>query len=215
MWYNKNAKQFGEEWIYIKIQYCYGADEHPLEVQLPPDEKICCFTGHRPENMPKENTDEYVLLRQLTKLYIRLMLDRGRNIFITGMSRGFDLMAAELILKDEDLMPVAKVICAIPYLAQINEMKTQKEIELYKYIYENSSAAFCMYKEFKKKCYAVRNQFMVKHSNAVIAYLKNPEIAHSGTIQTLNIAKKRGLETIVITQEDLISETENTLLEIQ
>ena len=55
----------------------------------------CCFTGHRPEKLTKSETE---IIAGLEK-EIRLAVADGFCTFITGMARGVDIWAAEIILK--------------------------------------------------------------------------------------------------------------------
>lgn len=55
----------------------------------------CCFTGHRPNKLkiPEKK------LAKLLEAEIRLAIDGGYTTFITGMAKGVDLVAAEIVLR--------------------------------------------------------------------------------------------------------------------
>ena len=53
--------------------------------------KSCAFSGHR---ILDDNFDIKVLDREIKQL-----IDGGTEIFYCGMARGFDLIAAECVLK--------------------------------------------------------------------------------------------------------------------
>ena len=71
----------------------------------------CCFTGHRPE---KFQTPESVVMAALEK-EIRQAIADGFNVFITGMARGVDIWAAEIVLRLQDAGEAVRLICACPY----------------------------------------------------------------------------------------------------
>ena len=54
-----------------------------------------CFTGHRPE---KINCSEKKIKAWL-EIEIRKSVSNGQNVFISGMARGTDIWAAEVVLK--------------------------------------------------------------------------------------------------------------------
>ena len=56
-----------------------------------------CFTGHRPEKLTRF---EWLIKRDLEK-EIRQAIADGMNVFISGMSRGVDIWAAQIFLKRE------------------------------------------------------------------------------------------------------------------
>ena len=56
----------------------------------------CCFTGHRPEKLDCSEQEAIALLQK----NIRYAYDLGYTTFITGMSRGVDIWAAEIVLEE-------------------------------------------------------------------------------------------------------------------
>lgn len=71
----------------------------------------CCFTGHRPEKL---QAPEGVVTAALEK-EIRQAIADGFNVFITGMARGVDIWAAEIVLRFRDAGEAVRLICACPY----------------------------------------------------------------------------------------------------
>ena len=55
----------------------------------------CCFTGHRPDklNIPEER------LAVLLEVEIKRAIDKGFTTYITGMAKGTDLVASEVVLR--------------------------------------------------------------------------------------------------------------------
>lgn len=71
----------------------------------------CCFTGHRPEKL---NRPEREIKLELKKEICRVLEDNF-TVFISGMARGVDIWAAEIVLQlRKDGIPV-RLICACPY----------------------------------------------------------------------------------------------------
>lgn len=75
----------------------------------------CCFTGHRPEKL---NISEEQLCVRLG-LEIDRAIEDGFTTFISGMAKGVDICAAELVLKRRVSNDRLKLICALPYLHSV------------------------------------------------------------------------------------------------
>ena len=71
----------------------------------------CCFTGHRPE---KIGIPEEMVIDLLDKA-ISEAIRAGYSAFISGMARGVDIWAAEIVLKYRDAGAPIKLICASPF----------------------------------------------------------------------------------------------------
>lgn len=71
----------------------------------------CCFTGHRPE---KIGIPERKIKQLLTCAADKAIKD-GYTTFITGMARGVDLWAGEIVLQRKKTCTEIRLICATPY----------------------------------------------------------------------------------------------------
>ena len=70
-----------------------------------------CFTGHRPEKLKQS---ESVIVKAL-ETAIKEAISDGKNVFISGMARGVDIWAAEIVLRLRNEGQNVKLICASPY----------------------------------------------------------------------------------------------------
>ena len=71
----------------------------------------CCFTGHRPEKLFLIDSE---IIKELEKEICRAVAD-GFTTFISGMARGVDIWAAEIVLKLRKKNKQIHLICASPY----------------------------------------------------------------------------------------------------
>ena len=188
-----------------ELVFCGGADLLP-----PGDERLsidyahtCCFTGHRPEKLPQG--ENYRRLRERAALFIRILAEQGTDTFITGMARGFDLLAAELVLDDPTLTDV-RIICAIPYKGHFAEMRTLREKELYERVFKAAAGRAYFFESYNRNCYRVRNSFMVNYSSHLLGYLRDEDDPRSGTFQTVGMARKLGIDTVLIREKDILNE---------
>ncbi|MCD7740761.1 MAG: DUF1273 domain-containing protein [Ruminococcus sp.] len=158
-------------------------------------EKTCCFTGHRPKDLP--NGASYLLLRTRVLEHVTSLIAEGIDTFITGMAPGFDLMAADILINEPCVKGRCRTICAIPYLGQLEQMHSPRDRALYQATIASSDCVVCFFNTQTKGCYKVRNQFMVNYSGTVIAYLRTDK-QHSGTMQTVNMAKRANRRVIIL-----------------
>ncbi len=167
-------------------------------------EKTCCFTGHRNRDLPFGGERGKLGMKNLVSV-INLKIEEavrdGYDTFISGMSGGIDLICAEAVhnIIARKKYPI-KLVCAVPYPEQ--GMKELHSI-LDKYIYRmivNKYETMYISQKFSKDCYKKRNQFMVDHSSRIIGVYKQKPTG-SGTLQTINMAKKAGLDLQIIKLE--------------
>ena len=145
----------------------------------------CCFTGHRPEKLLH---DEAFYLEALHRA-IHDAIEAGYSTFITGMARGVDIWAAELVLSFRRTNPDIHLICALPHpgFEQRWAMTWQRR---YRAILEAADLTRIICPSFSMGSYQVRNEWMVDHSSLVIA-VYNGEAG--GTRNTLEYAKQQGV----------------------
>lgn len=70
-----------------------------------------CFTGHRPEKLQMSEADAC----SAREREIRAAVADGFQTFISGMARGVDIWAAEIVLRFRDAGAPIHLISASPY----------------------------------------------------------------------------------------------------
>ena len=141
-----------------------------------------CFTGHRPEKLTRA---EWLIKKDLEK-EIRQAIADGKNVFITGMARGVDIWAAEIVLKLRDAGQPIKLMCACPYDGF--EQGWHKEWqEQYRDILAASDFVKYVCPSYSRSCFQIRNEWMVNHASRVIAVFNGEK---SGTKNTIDYAIK-------------------------
>ena len=71
----------------------------------------CCFTGHRPEKLKRSEEE---IKKGLEEAIAKAVID-GYTTFITGMARGVDIWAGQIVLRLRQNNPGLKLIVALPY----------------------------------------------------------------------------------------------------
>ena len=130
----------------------------------------CCFTGHRPEKLHRSEKAIRADLEQA----IRKAISDGFTVFITGMARGVDLVAGEIVLQLRTEGFPIRLICASPYPG-----------------FEHSWS-----NEWQRRYNSVlSNADLVNHSARVIAVFNGQP---SGTKNTIDYAHRQGIPVIQI-----------------
>lgn len=150
----------------------------------------CCFTGHRPDKLKISEERLAVLLED----EIRRAIGNGFTTYITGMAKGTDLVAAEIVLRLREQDKRLKLICALPHpgfglhwgggwTERFQRVLAQADLE----------RTICS--SFSYASYQARNEWMVRHSGLVIAVFNGER---GGTKNTLDYARKIDVPSIII-----------------
>lgn len=150
----------------------------------------CCFTGHRPEKLIRS---EMVIKADLED-EIRRAIDDGFNVFITGMARGIDIWAAEIVLQLRGSGVPVRLICACPYHGFESSWSNAWQYR-YNTVLENADLVRFICPRYSRVCFHIRNERMVNHSSRVIAVFNGQP---SGTRNTIKYAHRRGVSVSII-----------------
>ena len=150
----------------------------------------CCFTGHRPGKL---KMPEKQLVKLLEAEIIRA-IDSGHTTFITGMAKGVDLIAAEIVLRLRKHDPRLKLICALPH-PSFGQHWGGGWTERFQRALAEADLERTICPAFTYSSYQTRNEWMVRHSDLVIAVFNGEP---GGTKNTLDFAKKNGVPCVII-----------------
>lgn len=150
----------------------------------------CCFSGHRPEKLIRSEKEIKAALRE----EIKQAIQDGLTVFITGMARGVDLWAAEIVLDLRKRNQAIKLICAIPHEGFEARWSANWK-QLYRHVLGNADLVRVITSEYHTGVYQIRNEWMVNHSARVIAVFNGQP---SGTKNTIDYAKNQGVPVRII-----------------
>lgn len=157
----------------------------------------CCFTGHRPEKLSLSEAEVKPLLEKA----IDTAIENGFTTFITGMAPGVDIWAAEIVLEKRKHNTALHLICAVPHPGFENK-RGEYEKERYIRIIQSADYVTTISDHYFRACYQRRNEFMVDHSNLVIAVWNGER---SGTKNTVDYANRKGIKVISVLKKSCIS----------
>lgn len=152
--------------------------------------KRCCFTGHRPEKLKRPERE----VKEELEKNIVAAIEAGYITFISGMARGIDIFAAEIVLKARKANPALHLICAIPY--PNFEKKWPEDWQTrYRVILKAADLIKYISASYNSSCFQKRNVWMIDHSAKVIAVFNGTP---GGTKNTLIYAENNNIEITVI-----------------
>jgi uncharacterized phage-like protein YoqJ len=196
------------------LQRVAGSGESVLNDDFVIDKaKTVCFSGHRPSKLPfggEESNFVNKMLKSLLYKEITDSVDEGYNCFITGLSRGVDLWAGEIVLELKAKKTNVFLVAVYPYRSFTDNYKGFE-----KWVCGNiaakADALFYISETYGEQCMKERNYFMVENSSKLIAVLSD---YRSGTGQTVRHAEKLGI-AVKIFNINAVSEMSDTYGNIQ
>lgn len=159
--------------------------------------QACCFSGHRPEKFHLSGAGWDVFAHSL-ETAVRGAVKDGYRLFVSGMSRGFDLWAAETVLRLREELPI-QLLCAVPFDGQADGWEDDWKA-LYTKVLLQADLVQSLSHEYTPDCFFVRNRFMVEGCGRLICWYDGRP---GGTKFTVHCAKRRGLELVNLADRQL------------
>lgn len=150
----------------------------------------CCFTGHRPEKL---SSSEQYIKKELESV-IRQAIRDGFVTFISGMARGVDIWAAEIVLRLKKEGHQIHLICAIPFRGFENNWENEWQVR-YRSIMASADLIRCIAPAYHRRCFQDRNEWMCNRASRLIAVYNGTS---GGTRNTINYALSIGIEVIKV-----------------
>lgn len=161
--------------------------------------KTCCFSGHRPQNMPwgyNETGLRFWIFKRKLKKAIEKNINDGYHNFICGMALGADMLFAETVISLKEKYPDISLECALPCINQPAKWSYDSNVRYYNIIKKADKVTYVSKREYHKGCMEKRNKYMVSNSNKLIAAYNGKEFG--GTVQTLSYAMEENLTIEII-----------------
>ncbi len=166
-------------------------------------EKVCAFTGHRPQNLPfgfNESDERCQTLKKLLRYAIeKLITEKGVTLFVSGMALGVDIYAAEIVLEMKKKYPNVKLEAAIPCETQAVKWR-EKDRDRYFRLVEQCDTETLLQTKYTADCMQKRNEYMANKADYLIAVWDGKP---SGTGKTVKYAESIGKTVIRISPSEL------------
>lgn len=148
----------------------------------------CAFTGHRPERLSFPESDVVAWLEK----EIRTAISRGYSTFISGMQRGVDLWAAEIVLRLRDAGENIHLIAAAPFKGVESHWDEEWQ-RRYRDLADKADEVVYVSAKPGRIAFFLRNHYMVDHASYLLAVYSG---GGGGTLETMKYAKSKGIEVI-------------------
>lgn len=155
-------------------------------------EQTCCFTGHR--DIPRDQ--KQIIVCQLERV-LRSLIGEGIRYFGSGGARGFDLMAADVVLQLKKEFPHIRLIMVLPCRDQTRGWRGA-DIRHYERILTQADKVVYVQEKYSPGCMQKRNRHLVDHSSVCVAYCTRNT---GGTANTLRYACKKGERSVLLNRD--------------
>ena len=153
--------------------------------------KTVAFTGHRPEKLPwgtNENSPEGALFKFRLREALEYLIGRGYVNFLSGGARGFDTIAAEIVISLREVYPLVRLTMVLPCADQAARWNAEDK-RRWENIVHNSDHVETLVPVYDKSCMFRRNRYLVDNADLVLAaYHKG---STGGTAMTVDYAHKK------------------------
>ncbi len=154
----------------------------------------CCFTGHR--ILAAGDRERLVCdLRHALPVFA----ESGVKEFICGGALGFDMLAAEEVLRLKQSFPDIRLSLVLPCRDQAARW-TVAQKSIYASILEKADEVDCLFEGYVNGCMQMRNRRMVDRSQVCIAYYSGKP---GGTAYTVNYAKEKGIRLLFLPAKEV------------
>ena len=148
----------------------------------------CCFTGHRPEKL-NETPDK---VKEWLEKQIDKAIADGYTTFISGCAMGVDIWAGQIVIRKKTENKELHLIAATPWPGFANRWNAEWQ-QQYNELLSGADLVRSISNHYHDGVFQQRNEWMVDHSNRVIAYYNG---AAGGTKNTVDYAKGKGIEVV-------------------
>lgn len=151
----------------------------------------CCFTGHRPKKLRRPEAE---IKADLEKAINHAIAD-GYTTFITGMAYGVDIWAGQIVVRLRKRNPNLHLIAAVLFRGFEDRWSSDWK-RAYQELLEQSDLVKYICPGYNPGAYQRRNEWMVDHSNRVIAVFYGEP---SGTNNTIDYARRDSIQIVLLT----------------
>lgn len=161
----------------------------------------CAFTGHRPTRFVFKDDETHSLCVKIKEAILsecrRLYEVDNVRTFYSGCALGVDLWGAEKVIQLQKEYKDVRLICVAPFPHHAKNWPNTQRQRLDR-ILETANNVITTSDRFTDKSYKVRNYYMMDNSHFLIAVFDDAKNMRSGTKQTVNYARKKGLHISLI-----------------
>ncbi len=165
--------------------------------------KACAVTGHRPNRFQFQYNEEHTLCKMLKRTILdefKRMYDEQqvRHIYVGG-ALGVDMWAGEAALQLKEIPGYGELQLhiALPFKGHDSKWNGQSRERL-AFLIQHSDECVTVSNTDSRESYLLRNRYMVDHADMLLAVFDNEKKVRSGTMHTVNYARKKQIPILLI-----------------
>lgn len=163
--------------------------------------KTCCVTGPREDRIAAGN--EKMARKELEEKIRRLITYDVVSCFMIGMEPGVNQWAAEIVLKLKEKYPAVRLNCVLSCETLADEWAEAQRDRFYG-VMELCDEELMLQGAYTADCERKRDEYIVRHSDFVLAVWDGVDISSTGYI--LSLARRSGKEIKTISAADYSTE---------
>lgn len=144
-----------------------------------------CFSGRRSYVAAPEDEVRLTAAAEAARA-------EGYRTFISGMASGFDLAAAETVVRLRSTHSDVRLVAAVPFVGQSRDY-TPADLARYDALLSAADEVWVLAESYSRGCYYRRDERMVERSARIICWYDG---SPGGTRYTVRHALKAGLEIV-------------------
>ena len=157
---------------------------HFTQLSIDENEKVkpvsVVFTGHRV-------LQDGFSVRRL-KNAVKKQIENGVTTFYNGMAMGFDLLAAEQVLKLKKVYPHIRLVACIPCYGQ-EKYFSETDKKRYADVLKSADETIVLSPTYYRGCMQQRNRYMVERADVMIAYCNEKKGGAAYTVKCFQKTK--------------------------
>ena len=158
-------------------------------------EQAVAFTGNR--NLTSADGVSGLALEERVRQQLYALLEEqyhnGARQFLSGMALGWDMLAAEEVLRLQEVHPDVELIAVIPFEGQ-EAMFTHSEQVRYHNLCKRATHSITIASTYSNQAYHDRNDYLIENSSMMYAYHNGKP--RSGAGSTIRKSKLQGVEVV-------------------
>lgn len=165
--------------------------------------KACAVTGHRPTRFKFKYNEDYALCKKIKKAILdefKRMYDEQemRRVWVGG-ALGVDMWAGEIALRLKETPGYGELELCIALPFKGHDAKWDKRSrERLAFLIRHSAECVTVGKADCRESYLERNCYLIDHADLLLAVYDHQKNLRSGTMHTVNYARKKKLPITLI-----------------
>ena len=156
------------------------------------EERVCCFSGHRPEKLPwgaDESAKACLELKNMIRLHITRQIEKGTTKFLCGMARGTDLYFFDELLAARKNYPIT-IEAVVPCPSQADRWPAGERRRYLRALAECDRVTV-LEDHYSDGCMLRRNRAMIDRSDVLMTVFDG---SPGGTASAIAYARAKNVE---------------------